>query len=441
MPKNLILFHMESVDKLHFLWNRELFPNIWSFAEKCINIKYHYSNSTSTFMTMNDVLYGENWYRFEGTISYDNKVDWLDGESESLLGYFESKGYSTGIITYPKDANQFNISDVVWKAGGQKLCNSREEFLSEIERFVNADRFAIYIWDATSHLNVQEERKNKYETGAKRVENGCKIIDESFGNVVKILKDLGRMDDTVIILFGDHGDDYWFHGFEDGYAHGTLPYTNIILTPLLIYDGETSKGDDSEHIISDCDIANMCKSLVVGESGESVVGKNAREYVFSRNLFIAQQGNRYGFNLSKGFSVSNKKYILLLNDHGYEMYYVNLDPQNSFNILDYFKLLRGNLSIFSLYLIMRKHTMIHEHFLHLINEAEIDDIKENFDRLKKCLSKELGDIYKKGIKGGDKKQYLTASVISYRTNRFWGIYKLFFRIALGRIKRRIFGKA
>lgn len=440
MPKNLILFHMESIDTLHFLWNRESFPNIWRFAENCVNIKYHYSNSTSTFMTMNDVLYGEKWYRFEGTVSYNNKIDLFDGNAESLLGHFESRGYSACIITYPKDANQFNINDVVWKEGGQKICESQEEFLEEIERFVNMDRFALYIWDATSHLNVEETRKKKCLTGTGRVEAGCKLIDDSFGKIIKILEETGKMDDTVIILFGDHGDDYWFHGFEDGYTHGTPPYTNIILTPLLIYDGGNSNGYDLEHVISTCDVGSMCKAMTEGALAKEAIEQNAREYVFSRNLFAAQRKSKYGFNLSKGFAVSNRKYTLILNDYGYEMYYVNLDPQNSFNILDYFEMKNGELSIFLLYTMMRKHTMVHHHFINLINEKEIGDIKKNFCDLQRALSEELNNIYRRGIKNKDKMKYLDTPVISYRKKYSWEIFKLFFRGALGRIKMRIFGK-
>lgn len=39
----------------------------------------------------------------------------------------------------------------------------------------------------------------------------------------------------MIIAFGDHGDDFWGHGFNGGYTHGIEPYTPLVHTPAFIF--------------------------------------------------------------------------------------------------------------------------------------------------------------------------------------------------------------
>jgi len=55
-------------------------------------------------------------------------------------------------------------------------------------------------------------------------------MDESFGALVKKLRELGLYDDTLIVLTADHGEEFQEHG---GWWHGTTLYNEQIAVPLI----------------------------------------------------------------------------------------------------------------------------------------------------------------------------------------------------------------
>ena len=439
--KNLLIFHLESIDSLHFRWNEEYFPNINSFMKDCVDIKYHYSNATSTFMSMNDILYGDDWYRYEDTVSFGNKIDLFGGRSESLLAYYESKGYATRIIEYPESAGHFNIKGVMRNKDEQFISTSREELYEEIEKLIQKDKFAIYVWDASSHLNCSDENQKNYKGGYERRIQGYVSIDRTFGEVISKLKKYRKLEDTVIVIFGDHGDDYWYHGLEAGYVHGTPPYANIIITPLLIYDGKTV-GKDTQHIIATIDIGIICKELTGGScTTADAIKAHAKKYAFSRNLFAAQRKSKYGFRLTKAYAVANTKYLLLLTNDGYEMYYVNLDIENATNILDFFHVVSGKIRPFRLYGFMTRHRIIHFHFINLINTDEIRDIQKNFQYLRMKMTKELDTIYGQAVEKQGQIKNIDCVKINYKKRYYREITSMLFRGIYGRLKQKFVGES
>ena len=56
-------------------------------------------------------------------------------------------------------------------------------------------------------------------------------LDERIGELVDWLKEEGRYDDTVIILTGDHGEEFYEHG---GWWHGLTLFEEQIHVPLLV---------------------------------------------------------------------------------------------------------------------------------------------------------------------------------------------------------------
>ena len=56
-------------------------------------------------------------------------------------------------------------------------------------------------------------------------------VDENIGTLLDHLKKLNLYDETLIILTGDHGEEFWEH---DGYAHGHTLYNELLWVPLLI---------------------------------------------------------------------------------------------------------------------------------------------------------------------------------------------------------------
>lgn len=58
-----------------------------------------------------------------------------------------------------------------------------------------------------------------------------KYFDSNFAKIVDNLKKLGILNETVIILTSDHGEEFWEH---DGFAHGHTIYNELLHVPLII---------------------------------------------------------------------------------------------------------------------------------------------------------------------------------------------------------------
>jgi arylsulfatase A-like enzyme len=57
------------------------------------------------------------------------------------------------------------------------------------------------------------------------------FFDDQVGKLIKKLKDLGLMENTLIVLTSDHGEEFWEHG---GVEHGRVNYDESIQVPLII---------------------------------------------------------------------------------------------------------------------------------------------------------------------------------------------------------------
>jgi len=81
----------------------------------------------------------------------------------------------------------------------------------------------------------------------------CPISGEHFN----LLDKRGLLNDTLIIITSDHGEEFFEH---DGYDHKSKPYDEIIRVPLIIYKkdenfSQTEKSEEAEKLVSLIDLA------------------------------------------------------------------------------------------------------------------------------------------------------------------------------------------
>ena len=131
-----------------------------------------------------------------------------------------------------------------------------------------------------------------------QIERACAAADYAVGVIRQTLERKGLLDQTLIVLYGDHGDDCWTHGYKGGMIHGTEPYTEIIATPFA---------------------------------------RGQREFAYAQN-FTANQPDRAKAGIAKAFAITNRTYTLMACSRGLEMYAHRLDPGNHFNLLHFFSL-------------------------------------------------------------------------------------------------------
>ena len=86
--------------------------------------------------------------------------------------------------------------------------------------------------------------KKLYDIHVREVDT---YVEEFFG----VMKKLGILKDSVIIMTNDHGDEFNEHG---GLSHDDKMYSELIDMPLLIYDPSQDKGETCDTLVSNVDI-------------------------------------------------------------------------------------------------------------------------------------------------------------------------------------------
>ncbi len=64
-----------------------------------------------------------------------------------------------------------------------------------------------------------------------RYDGEIRYVDEEFGRLRRGLEELGRWDQSLVIVVGDHGEEFWEHG---GFEHGHSHYREVLQVPLIV---------------------------------------------------------------------------------------------------------------------------------------------------------------------------------------------------------------
>lgn len=371
--KNLILFHMESVSNVIFKLNEDYFPNLYKWRKYFQNYMNYYSTATSTVMVMADLFFGD-MSVFEQS-DYLEDIYSISYNRKTIFEYLNAFGYSTQAFYYGYNDKKRNnrLNNVINKGGTGWTGDDITDFLQSFICFTQEEPFAIFIEENVSHIKYDGkrlEKRNKPESVCRK--ERYQAMDETVGKVLEQLEAGNLLDDTVVVLYGDHGDEYWFHGFHEGYTHAIEPYTSLIHCPLFVLNGMREAKINSQ-LISTTDIFN----LILNELGIEK-RKIGSEYIISRNLFARQKRKADIFN--KGYSITNGNYTLLLTRKGLSMFENEMDQYNLNNVLDFFRLKRSRLEYNSKF-----ESMISDHYKGVMTQAEQNEIEKQFEILRKRL--------------------------------------------------------
>ena len=168
-------------------------------------------------------------------------------------------------------------------------------------------------------------------------------VDTYVQEFCNYLQKLGILEDTIIIITSDHGDEFNEHG---GLSHDDKMYSELIDIPLLIYEPSGTKGEICDKLVSNIDIpptiiylfgldplpAFEGTSLLPvadypdkGVFGEAVYqqsphkGDHARGPDMSRDIYFYRE--------------NDLKVIYRANLDSWEMYDLKEDPKESNNLI------------------------------------------------------------------------------------------------------------
>lgn len=334
--KNLVFLHLESIAWQALRAFPEAFPNLTRLMPAARVFRWYFSSATSTQMVLAFLLHG-NDFEFDAAEGIAKPA----ANNPSLFSTLQAAGYQTEFLCVSALEAKTMLPLLagtlppVWKTN---------DFAALLEKFADtAERppFAIYFWNLATHVEHALALKSVARGVEEVVGGACAVADHALGRIVEILERKNLMPETTVVIFGDHGDDYWTHGFKKGILHGIEPYTGLVHAPLLILDSALPAGDDHRlagtiDLAPTClDLMNVAAALPFAESGQSLVRGAGRTHVFSQN-FAANQPDNADWDIRKGFAVHDRAHTLLATSRGLELFNHRLDPANHCNLLHFF---------------------------------------------------------------------------------------------------------
>lgn len=342
--KNLILIHLESLsNNLLYHASEEIFPNLFHIFKKGLFFPNYYSTATSTIMTVADLMYGD-VYQLEKAHNLDDVSK--QKTIQSMFMMLETKGYSTSAYVYPRFAKEnrmdrVNLKKIFGKDTHYEELSETDQLRDKIANTIKSRRaFALYVYDYTSLLSSPFRTEHVDGDFLEVAEEGYRRIDRTVGFVFEALQKENILENTVVVLFGDHGDDLYSHGFANGFTHAIEPYASVIRTPLAIYANGVRPGIIS-NLVNTTDLRNMILSLVSESDLESAMSNTTRKYSFSRNLFWNQPCGA----LNKAYSITDGRYMLMASPKGLELYLCKYDVFGTVNLLNFFQMHKGNIRL------------------------------------------------------------------------------------------------
>lgn len=269
--KNLIVIMMESVnniilDETYFPNFSKLYKNGWYWENA-----YSPRNSCSTGNNeMTGLISLYSIYRTcTANVYMKNKYD------NSMFGLFNNKGYTT--TSYHDYTEKYYYRSTIHKnMGSGKYYGVSDlgidynveykEWPSDVllmdkssEIFTQNSPFMAWITTVSPHQPYYSDSElskiyynsfaqTGYPSNLKRYMSKLKVLDDSLGELLKILEEKGILDDTVIVLYADH----YPYGLTNNeiskiLGDGINKYNEIDRTPFVIYNSQMTPKTYSEY--------------------------------------------------------------------------------------------------------------------------------------------------------------------------------------------------
>ena len=265
--KNLIVIMMESANDI--LINPDYYPNFykmlsngWYFENNysprnsCATMNNEFSGMTSLYSIYNTCTaskYKSNQY-YESIFNLFNKEE----------NYITFSAHNYTQAYYPRKTIHTNMGSQEY-FGVEKLgikyskeyrnWSDDDDFMAEVlniidKKTANGENFMTWLTTVSSHqpysVNSKQGDKyydmtknTKYPTDVRRYMSKLKILDNGLGVLLEGLESRGILDDTVIVMYGDH----YPYGISTKNLNKVLDYDtskemNAERVPLVIYNSE-----------------------------------------------------------------------------------------------------------------------------------------------------------------------------------------------------------
>ena len=339
--KNLLILHLESLSRQRLDTFSAALPHTRRLMQEGVFFDNFYASATSTMMVVSYLFHG-NDFEFDTSTAFEGMAP--AGNNPNLFSILRKRGYHSNLVCLNGFQHVRPIELGSWPPDLPPVWGTHD-FVSLFARFdelTDKAPFAIYVWDLITHIEHSLALSKGASGLTDQLRRAWSVADDAIGRLRAILERKGLLENTTVVLYGDHGDDPWTHGFKGGLTHGTEPYTDIIWTPLAIRDPALAPGT-VDRVARTIDIAPTClgllgidEQLAFPHSGLDLF-RATGDFAYAQN-FTANQPDNPKIGVAKAFSITDPNHTLLASSRGLELYAHRLDPGNHFNLLHLFEL-------------------------------------------------------------------------------------------------------
>ncbi|WP_133125971.1 sulfatase-like hydrolase/transferase [Pseudohalioglobus lutimaris] len=281
----------------------EIMPETWAFAQRSQLFVNHYSTGNGTRMGVFGQFYGLNGSFWFPALRYQRVPVLVDTLQKS--GY-NIQAYTSASFTYPE------FDKTVWvnvendrlhsvdSGMGWERDRKNVERLIEFPKQSSTPFFSFMFFEST-HANYQFPKENEVESDylpdfdylatdiessigliKNRYINSSNHLDCQLGRVFDSLELQGLLRDTVVIVTGDHGEEFMENG---RWGHNSTFSQQQVRVPFLLYV-PGMKGTTHKAMSSHMDIPATLLSLLKP-------GHNSRVYSMGDNLLSPDFDREY----------------------------------------------------------------------------------------------------------------------------------------------------
>jgi len=252
-PPNIVWLVSESLraDML----DPTIMPITWELSKRSSRFERHYSGGNGTRMGMFSMfygLYGPYWFPFlaerRGPVLVDTMID-LDYQMEL---------FTSAMFSYPEfDKTLFSRipSEQLHEGGMKPAWRQDQRHINALLRFIdqrdNSKPFMTFMFFESPHANysfakkaiiqrpyaeelnyVSMNLKRDIELIKNRYVNSCNQVDIYVGQVLDYLREHKLLDSTIVIITGDHGEEFMEKG---RWGHNSEFTEEQTLVPLVLW--------------------------------------------------------------------------------------------------------------------------------------------------------------------------------------------------------------